>query len=235
VNWSNYELIVFDKDGTLIDFHAMWSGWAEGLAAGLEAATGLGLANDLYAALGYDAASRQTLAGGPLAASTMADLRGLTVATVRGRGLSAERAEAAVSVAWLAPDPVAKARPCADLPGLFEALRARGLKLAVATTDDRVPTLATLRALGVLDLLETVVCADDGLPSKPAPDMLLAACRAAGTTPERAVMVGDSLADMEMARRVGALRVGVLTGVTGRAALEAAADVVLESVAELWS
>ena len=30
------DLVIFDKDGTLIDFHAMWSGWVETLADDLE-------------------------------------------------------------------------------------------------------------------------------------------------------------------------------------------------------
>ena len=51
------DLVVFDKDGTLIDFHAMWSGWARDLAAGLEAATGRDLRVPLYRNLGYDDAT----------------------------------------------------------------------------------------------------------------------------------------------------------------------------------
>ena len=49
-------LIVFDKDGTLIDFNFMWTSWVTELARRLERAANLALAPQLYAAMGYDAA-----------------------------------------------------------------------------------------------------------------------------------------------------------------------------------
>ena len=57
----------------------------------------------------------------------------------------------------------------ADLHELFGLLRARGLRVAVATADDHDPAVATLAGLGVLDLVDMVVGADD-MPTKPAPD-----------------------------------------------------------------
>jgi phosphoglycolate phosphatase len=224
---SHFDLIVFDKDGTLIDFHAMWSGWVEALAVDLETATGDTLAADLYAAVGYDAGARQALAGGLLAVSTMQALRDRTVDVLRARGVPRTEAEAAVAAAWRAPDPVATAKACADLLGLFGRLRDSGLRLGVATTDDRAPTLAMLEAFGVAGLVDAMVCGDDGIPVKPAPDMVLAVCRATGTAAARTLVVGDTVADMLMARAAGAVGVGVLTGVTGREALEAVA-------AEVW-
>ena len=62
---------------------------------------------------------------------------------------------------------------------------------------------------------------------KPAPDMVLHLCRAVGVPPTRTAVVGDSPADLRMARAAGAgLAIGVLTGVGGRADLEPLADVV---------
>ena len=68
VDLDGVDLVIFDKDGTLIEFHAMWSGWARDLATGLEAATGLALRGDLYAMLGYDDATGRAVGGGRLAA-----------------------------------------------------------------------------------------------------------------------------------------------------------------------
>ena len=31
VDLTGIDVVIFDKDGTLIDFHAMWGGWARGL------------------------------------------------------------------------------------------------------------------------------------------------------------------------------------------------------------
>jgi phosphoglycolate phosphatase len=103
----------------------------------------------------------------------------------------------------------------------------------VATTDDRGPTERTLAALGLAELVDGLVCADDGVPVKPAPDMVIALCGRLGIDPARVAVVGDSVADLEMARRAGAgLVVGVLSGVGEQGQLASLADVVLQSVAD---
>src|SRR5579859_8241246 len=57
IDLSGYKLIIFDKDGTLIDFDAMWGGWVEALAARLETITGARLAQALFQSMGYDPAA----------------------------------------------------------------------------------------------------------------------------------------------------------------------------------
>ena len=224
-------LVVFDKDGTLIDFHAMWSGWIVGLAGQLAAAAGRPVQAPLFDALGFDAEAGRAVPGGPLAIAPMSTLRVLAVEMLVAEGLSATAAEAAMGEAWYAPDPVALARPLADLPALFTTIRQRGARIAVATADDRAPTQATLEALGVAHLVAALACADDGLAAKPAPDKVLALCARLGVEPRRAVVVGDSVADLRMGRAAGAgLVVGVTSGTTPAPTLAPHADLVLPSV-----
>jgi phosphoglycolate phosphatase-like HAD superfamily hydrolase len=224
-------LVIFDKDGTLIDFNFMWASWVIELARRLEHAMNIPIASDLYSAMGYDAARHTVIAGSPLAAHSMADLYALTERVVKARGVSRTEAERATNAAWFVPDPIAMARPLADLPRVFSTLRARGILTAVATSDDRASTNETLRALGLFEMVNALVSADDGLPNKPAPDMLLRVCEELNVAPASALMIGDSVADMQAARAAGiGLRVAVLSGVTARAEIEAHADIVLENV-----
>ena len=103
----------------------------------------------------------------------------------------------------------------------------------MVTTDDRAPTDATLRALGVRAQVEAMVCGDDGFAVKPAPDAVFAVCHAFRTEPDRVAVIGDSPADIAMARAAGAGRVvGVRSGVGSDEDL-AAADVVIDSIASL--
>jgi phosphoglycolate phosphatase len=228
------DLVVFDKDGTLIEFHAMWSGWATKLAADLEATTGVALRDDLYGMLGYDAASGRTLPRGPLAVAPMARLQDHTMDLLVDHGVEPAAAAAAMAVAWHAPDPVALAYPVTDLPALLLALRSSGRKVGVATSDDRGPTLRTLIALGIDELVDAVACADDTIAPKPAPDMILEVCRQTDVPPDRTAVIGDSTADIGMCRAAGAARCyGVLTGVGGLDDLGPVADDVLDSVAAL--
>ena len=212
----------------------MWSGWAVALAEALTATTGRPVAEPLYAMLGFDPATGSVVPGGGLAATPMARLRDRTREVLLASGISEDDAERALEATWHAPDPVALARPLTDLRALFDRLRDGGCRIAVATTDDRDPTERTLAALGVADRIDATVCADDGIAVKPAPDMVLHLCATLGIAPARTAVVGDTAADLRMARAAGAgLTVGVLTGVGGRVDLEPLADAVIASVEEL--
>ena len=235
IDLRGLDLVAFDKDGTLIDFDAMWGGWAEDLADRLEAELGQPIRTELHRAIGYDIGEQRTIPGSPLAATPMAQLRVLTaqvVGDVTGRGGAS--ASGIVDAVWTAPDPVSLAHPLADLPGLFGRLRSLGIRVAIVTSDDRAPTEATLAGLGIAALLEAVICADDGLPSKPAPDTVLEVCRIAGAEPARTAIVGDSVADMRMGLAAGlGRRIGVLSGIGRRPELEPISDVVINSIADL--
>ncbi|MGH2513622.1 MAG: HAD family hydrolase [Candidatus Limnocylindrales bacterium] len=232
---TGLDLVVFDKDGTLIDFDRMWGGWAEQLADRLEAVLGRPIRTELHREIGYDGAARRTIPGSPLAATPMAQLRRMTAGLVaRETGSDIGTADGLVGAAWIAPDPVALAHPLADLGALFAGLRAAGVRLAIVTSDDRTPTEATIAGLGLATYVDALVCADDGLPSKPAPDTLLEACRQAGAAPARTAMIGDSIADMTMAGLAGVgRRIGVLSGIGRRSELEPLADIVISSIADL--
>ena len=231
VRLDGIDLVVFDKDGTIIEFGPMWSGWAVALADGLRAATGRSVEVPLFEMLGYDAATGAVLPGGGLAATPMARLRERTGQVLVDEGLSQAEAEVALAAAWHTPDPVALARPLTDLAALFGRLRAAGRRIAIATSDDRDPTEQTLAALTLTGAVDALVCADDGIPVKPAPDMVLRLCAELGIEPGRTAVVGDSAADLRMGRAAGVgLVVGVLTGVGARSDLEPQADAVIGSV-----
>ena len=228
------DLVVFDKDGTLIDFAAMWAGWAIDIGRRLDVATGRPVSGDVFAAIGFDPAVNRVLPGGPLAVSTMAGIAETIAAVVRRWCPSVAAARRAVETAWFEPNPVALARPLADLLDLFERLVASGRRIAVATTDDRAPTEATLRALGIRGHVSALACGDDGMGLKPDPSMVLAICVALRTEPSRTAIVGDTPADLAMGRAAGLGRViAVLSGVAPPADLEPLADALLGSVGEL--
>ncbi|HEX3264729.1 MAG TPA: HAD family hydrolase [Candidatus Limnocylindrales bacterium] len=228
------DLLIFDKDGTLIEFHLMWGGWVDDLAHKLERSTGLALRDGLYEILGVDPATGMVYWHGLLAATPMARIREAIETYVAEAGAGPEAARAAIDAAWQAPDPVGLAQPVTDLRALFDHLRPRVPYLAVATSDDRDPTERTLAALGIAEDMAATACADDGFANKPAPDPVLRICERLGIAPARTAVVGDSPADLRMGRAAGAGRViAVLTGVGDEATLGPLADVVLASIEEL--
>jgi phosphoglycolate phosphatase len=227
-----HRLVVFDKDGTLIEFHAMWGGWAVELAGDLEAATHRSIREPLFEAFGVDWRTGRILPHGALAATPMSILRRVAVDIVERAGCPADSAEAAVAASWHPPDPVTLAEPLTDLVGLFTALRGRGTRLAIATTDDRDPTERTIAALGLEELVDATICADDGIEVKPAPDMIVALCDRLGVGARDVAFVGDSPVDLRMGRAAGVrTNIGVLSGTGTTAELGPLADLVVPSIA----
>lgn len=228
------ELVVFDKDGTLIEFDRMWRDWVADLGARLSTATGRPLVDQVFGLMGVDPVSGLIYPHGLLAATPMARLRELMVEALVDEGIAPERAEAAMAGAWHPPDPVALATPVTDLGAVLDGLAARGIRSAVATADDRRPTERTLAALRIADRFEVLSCADDGHPVKPFPDPIHRIAAAVDVPVDRMLVVGDSPADMRMGLAAGVRRVvGVLTGVGDQASLGPLADLVLPSIAEL--
>jgi phosphoglycolate phosphatase len=228
------DLVVFDKDGTLISFEAMWSGWARELGERLELATRRPVAGDVFVTIGYDPTNDLVLPGGPLAIDTMAGIHERVAAILRRWCPSVSAARRILAEAWVEPDPVERAVPLAKLTELFSALREAGRAIAVATTDDRRPTEATLDGLGLSEFVAAVVCGDDDGPTKPDPATLIAVAEELAVPVNRTAMVGDTPADLQMARAAGAGRsIGVRSGVTAEAELAPLADVILDSVGDL--
>ncbi|MEA2659983.1 MAG: hypothetical protein QOF64_2613, partial [Candidatus Binatota bacterium] len=170
----------------------MWAGWALDIGRRLDVATGRPVAGDVFAAIGFDPTSQRVLPGGPLAVSTMAGIGEVIAAVVRRWCPSVAAARRAVETAWFKPDPVALAKPLGDLRSLFARLIAAQRLIAVATTDDRAPTEATLRSLGIREHVSAMACGDDGIGLKPDPSMVLALCAALQTEPLRTAIVGDT-------------------------------------------
>jgi phosphoglycolate phosphatase len=232
------DMVAFDKDGTLIDFEFMWGRlavtWVERLAKHMDLH---GLEQDLYASLGYDPQRQRTEPQSPLAIATTAQLQTIAAATLYRHGVPWPEAEDFARIAFGTSQDLPLAsliRPTGDVASLCVALQRAGVRVAVVTTDHRLETEETLRILAISDLVDCVICGDDGLPPKPAADMLLAACEKLAVEPIHCAVVGDTMGDLLMARRAGAgLTVAVLSGAGDPGLLAQHADIVLQSIDEI--
>jgi phosphoglycolate phosphatase len=85
----------------------------------------------------------------------------------------------------------------------LDLLRDGGYPMSVVTNKPRYFTEKLLDRLGVKSIFTGLVAGDDGIRRKPHGDMLVAACRAMGTTVEASLMIGDSDNDVLAARDAG--------------------------------
>ena len=126
--------------------------------------------------------------------------------------------------------PQAEAVPLLPLLG---RLRARGIKLGVATNDAEMPARAHLKMAGVGDLFDFVVGSDSGYGCKPQPGMLLAFANQMKLKPSEVVMVGDSRHDMLAGRNAGMATVAVISGMNPESGLGKLADGVMPDISAL--
>lgn len=99
--------------------------------------------------------------------------------------------------------------------GVVEVLRAlkeKGLQLAVATGKSRAGLDSDMLEMGVSDLFVQTITADEA-PSKPNPTMLFDLLAQLDVPVERAIMIGDSVYDIEMAHSANMDAIGVSYGV----------------------
>jgi phosphoglycolate phosphatase len=231
-------LVIVDKDGTLIAFDTMWHAWFRRTMELLEQAAPLDPAvrAGIEGALGVELASNTWDPAGPLTLASTSEVAlllagqlyhhlGLSWAQAQALTMAAEQTARAV----LQDD--ALLAPIGDVRGLLTRWRAQGLLLALCTTDERPSAERHLERLGLTDLFAATVCDGDGIALKPAPDMALALCQRLRVAPQQAIMVGDTVADLVMARSAGlAAAIGVTSGAMSRQDLEPYADWVVESI-----
>lgn len=101
---------------------------------------------------------------------------------------------------------------------MISELHDAGFMLAVATGKSRRGLDRALHATGLHGYFDTTRCADEGF-SKPHPGMLEAVMGNLATAPAATVMIGDTTHDMEMAKAAGVAAVAVTYGAHERAVL----------------
>ncbi|CAI2295477.1 unnamed protein product [Caenorhabditis sp. 36 PRJEB53466] len=227
------KLIIFDKDGTLLDFHKMWMPYAVTTVRLLESATKMRVGAAVYKTLGVDPVAGK-VSMGALAEKTLTGIREDISLTLQTFGINPTEADAIVQgcVPEASPGEMA---PVCDMPALFTTLKAMGIKIAVCTADSRAATIDQMNKMGVTRFLDDIVCGNDvGIVPKPSPHCAIQICKRLNVDLKEALMVGDTIADLKMGKVAG-LRasVAVMTGVGTRDTLAQYSDYFLDDVSEL--
>lgn len=222
--------LLFDKDGTLFDFHLTWPpllrALAEDLVKGREDFVSL-----LLRAIGHDDEAGRFLPGSIGAAGDTYELADAWLPYLE----SFERDALVVMLdRHFAKEGPARSVPVTDLAALFSELRERGHVIGIATNDVEASALETVERFGLSPLVDFVAGYDSGHGPKPGPGMALSFCAVTQLQPSDIAVIGDNAHDFDMGRRAGAgLHIGVLTGSSGQDDLAPLTDHVIDSVAQL--
>jgi len=94
----------------------------------------------------------------------------------------------------------------------LETLKRMKMKIALFTANGEKSTNHILGRFRLRQFFDAIITRESVLAVKPDPAHLEAALKALKVRPEEAIVVGDSIRDMECARRIKVLAVGVTTG-----------------------
>ncbi|WP_019639877.1 HAD family hydrolase [Paenibacillus fonticola] len=236
--------ILLDKDGTLLDFMALWGEWAVTLLDLLDShleLIGAERIGSRSALLGLKLDEQQQLAdydkAGPLAMGSEEEVTALLAWQLYAAGVPWNEALMQVrqfsSSAMIELKRRRNARPMPGLSSFLTACKEQGIQLAVVTSDTTAAAREHLSWMGIEHYFGAVIGRDRVSIGKPFPDMALLACQELGILPEEAVVVGDSNGDMQMGKQAGVqLAIGLAPEGGGEAYL-LDADVIIRSFSEI--
>ena len=221
--------ILFDKDGTLLDYDASWLPVNRELAS-IAAQGDKALADRLLVACGMDPVTGHIVPDSLLAAGNTRQIsEGLIAA-----GSTMEIGELTARLDALFSHAADLSVPVTDLAAFFKRLHDRGYKLGVASSDNERSIRHIAKRFGFIDYIDYVAGYDSGFGTKPEPGMVLGFCKATGLRPAEIAVVGDNNHDLHMGHNAGVgLKVAVLTGTGSRETLMAASDHCLNDITEL--
>jgi phosphoglycolate phosphatase len=221
--------ILFDKDGTLLDFDLTWG------AAGYHVMRTIARGDDaaferLIAVTHYDLATRCYRPTSVMVAGALDEIGPLWAHALDRSDYAAVTQEIDRLFMALAPDYLVQVD---DPQTILSGLADRGYRLGIATNDSEAAALQQAELMGLIPHLDFIVGHDSGHGRKPDPGMVEAFAKKLGLSPGETALVGDSTHDLRAARAAGAVAIAVLSGPASREELEPYADYVIDSIADL--
>ena len=222
----DFDGILFDKDGTLFDFHRTWSSWTSD-AIDYLCRNNLSKKELIAEALGYDPKNQTFLKSSLLIAGT-AEQAADNIVPFLDNISKYEIEEYLLSSAKRV-----KLIEVIPLERFLKNLYSKGLKIGLVTNDFEAVAHSHLKAAGIHKYFDFIAGFDSGFGIKPDPKPLLAFAEQFSLLPHRVAMVGDSTHDLLAAEKAGMYKIGVLTGLASYSDLAPYSDVVYDNISNI--
>lgn len=233
ITFANIQAVIFDKDGTLIDTSDYLRRLAQKRARLIDAQIP-GIGEPLLMAFGVNGENLDP--AGLMAVGSRYENEIAAAAYIAETGKTWLESKAIARSAFAEAEKLLKNTPPPPLSeGSLETLKSlftAGVKLGILSADTtaRVQEFATYYQIE--KYLQLLMGVDEGA-SKPEPALFWQACKRLGVEPSTTLMVGDSAADMEMAKKAGAAGCIGICRQTKAVAHLAAADVAITNLNEI--
>ncbi len=234
------ELLIFDKDGTLIDLYKYWSNMIRFRAEHLCRVLNLTKADTivLQEEMGIDLEYKMIKSKGPVGVKTREIVMQAAInylATIGHNETERLCFDVFKNVDKYSLEHLDQIiSPIKGLYPLFNSLKKNSIKIAIATTDITQRAQLAVDQLKLTDQVDLIVGADMVSRTKPDPEMVKLILQKLNVKREKAVMVGDTMADIDLGINAGLkASIGVLTGLSERNELRQKTDYVVQSIADL--
>lgn len=211
INNQTYEIdgILFDKDGTLLDFRSLWVNWAQEFITSIVSTAKLTERErgTLSQSIGFQYNEKRWDPTGPLCIGSLNDLISILSLHLYQNGFAWDEALEIVMDAHddtnQKDDWKDSIKTVSGLRQLLTQAKASSLKLGVVTSDNHRQAIKHLKALKIDLYFKSVIGHDQVERGKPYPDMVEKACEQLDLKPKRALIIGDSNGDMVLGKKSG--------------------------------
>ena len=206
------KLVIFDKDGTLVNNEIIFGPWTEKIVTKISKILKFN-SQYLYTHLGYDPIKKIFDGNSIVAKGSNDQIKNAIIIFIKSK-FNYIDTQKFIDNNWIElsfkPNDIV---PFGNISHLFTKLKNNNIKIAVCTSDDRNSTTKMLRILNIIQFIDFIVCGDDNISCKPSPEPILNICKNINIPPSQTIMIGDTINDIQAGINSKCKQVyGVLTG-----------------------
>jgi len=237
---ENVGLVIFDKDGTLMDLYNYWSSMVGYRVELIKQRLGFNdtQKKEIMYAMGVDLANKRLRSEGPVGIKKREIVMAAMENSLSGMGFCGIHdlcfeifGEADKMSLEHLPEIV---KPVKGMHELINALHERLCHIAIATTDKTERAKLAIKFLEISDKVDIVVGEDMVKNYKPYPDMINFILNSLSVDKDSAVMVGDAIADIEMGNNAGLkASIAVCSGIASKGQFLGKTKHVVQDISEI--
>jgi len=239
-SFNDIKLVVFDKDGTLFDLHKYWSFVIKQRAVYFsdkyKSAYVLNLLDELTKVMGL-VDENYISKKGPIGIHPRSHIVNIVLKKLNSYGFEIEHKD--VEEGFVIVDEIVDQNLnnlVEKLPGvdyLLSLLKNLGCYIALATTDVSQRTYKTLNYAGIEKSFDCLISSDQVKKSKPNSEMIKKIIsNFTDINNSQILLIGDSIADVNLAKNAGIHFIGVKTGTNADDFL-IASDILVENLSDI--